>query len=108
MTDGKIDLSRFKSVFETGYCDCPDREGQFVYYKGSLAEIKGGFKHSCWMWWIFPLLKGLWVNSKRNKYYGLKGLAEAEAFLADPYLGKCLREITEALLELEGPPQRTA
>lgn len=101
MTEEQIDLSRYSRVFGTGYCDCPTREGQETGYAGALAEIKNGYKATCWMWWVFPLLKGLWINSKRNKYYGLRGLAEARAFLADPYLGRCLREITGELLKLE-------
>lgn len=69
-------------------------------YSTALREIQGGRKRSHWMWYIFPQLKGLGM-SYTAQLYGIEGLGEARAFLADPYLGANLREICAALLALD-------
>lgn len=66
-------------------------------YETALAEIKKGRKTSHWMWYIFPQLKGF-GSSDTAQFYGLKNLAEAQAFLDHPVLGQHLREITAELL----------
>jgi uncharacterized protein (DUF1810 family) len=53
------------------------------------------------MWFIFPQLKGLGASSNAD-YYGIKGLAEAGAYLQHPMLGPRLIEISRALLALPG------
>lgn len=68
-------------------------------YEIALAEIKNGRKHSHWIWYIFPQLKGL-GKSSNSQYYGINDLEEAKAYLSHPILGKRLREITIALLNL--------
>ena len=67
-------------------------------YARALAEIQNGYKESHWMWYIFPQIKGL-GRSPTAKFYGIKDLDEAVAFLNDPYLGGNLREISTALLD---------
>ena len=67
-------------------------------YARALAEIQNGYKESHWMWYIFPQIKGL-GRSPMAKFYGIKDLDEAVAFLNDPYLGGNLREISAALLD---------
>lgn len=69
-------------------------------YSTALREIQGGRKRSHWMWYIFPQLKGLGM-SYTAQLYGIDGLGEAKAFLADEYLGGNLREICGALLALD-------
>lgn len=81
------DLSRFASAQQRDYAI-------------ALREIQGGRKRSHWMWYIFPQLKGLGMSCTAQ-LYGIEGLGEARAFLADPYLGGNLREICAALLELD-------
>lgn len=81
------DLSRFISAQQRDYTT-------------ALWEIQGGRKRSHWMWYIFPQLKGLGM-SYTAQLYGIDGLDEARAFLADPYLGGNLREICGALLVLD-------
>ena len=39
--------------------------------------------------------------SSTSYFYGIESIEEAKAFLADPYLGKNLREISAALLSLD-------
>ena len=67
-------------------------------YARALAEIQSGYKESHWMWYIFPQIKGL-GRSPTAKFYGIKDLDEAIAFLNDPYLGGNLREISAELLK---------
>ena len=59
--------------------------------------MKQGRKTGHWIWFIFPQMKGL-GHSWQADYYGLSGLREARAYLADPILGPRLRRITEAVL----------
>ena len=66
----------------------------------ALSEIRAGRKRSHWIWYIFPQIQGLGVSST-SMYYGIRDLDEARRFLDHPVLGRNLREITEALLELD-------
>lgn len=70
-------------------------------YETALAEIRSGRKRSHWMWYIFPQIQGL-GRSQTAQFYAIRDLGEAAAYLNDPYLGKNLREISKALLEVEG------
>ena len=79
-----VDLERFYSA-------------QRQDYALALAEIQNGYKESHWMWYIFPQIKGL-GRSPTAKFYSIKDLDEAIAFLNDPYLGGNLREISAELL----------
>ena len=74
-------------------------------YDIALQEVRSGRKHSHWIWFIFPQLKGL-GHSYYSNYYGIDGLEEAKAYLCHPILGAWLREITAALYSL--PEERTA
>ena len=69
-------------------------------YPTALSEIRRGHKSSHWMWYIFPQLKGL-GQSPTSEYYGIHGLEEAREYLAHPLLGARLKEISEALLQLD-------
>ncbi len=68
-------------------------------YQSALSEIQKGRKTSHWMWYIFPQLLGL-GHSPISRYFAIKDLEEAEAFLRDPYLGGNLLEICHTLLDL--------
>ena len=37
-------------------------------YETALSEIKRGKKSSCWMWYIFPQIKGLGKSEMSQKY----------------------------------------
>lgn len=78
------DLDRFK-------------QAQAEDYETALEEIKRGRKESHWIWYIFPQLKELGFSSTA-KYYGIDGLDEAKAYMADAELRNNLLEITDALL----------
>jgi uncharacterized protein (DUF1810 family) len=70
-------------------------------YAQALAEVKAGRKRSHWMWYIFPQVQGLGF-SETSRFYGIKDLAEATAYLQHPVLGPRLIAICEALLQLPG------
>ena len=70
-------------------------------YEQALKEIRAGRKRSHWMWYIFPQIQGLGVT-RTSEYYAIRDMDEAKAYLADPVLGTRLKEISTALLELDG------
>jgi uncharacterized protein (DUF1810 family) len=76
-------------------------DAQATDYAQALAEVKAGRKRSHWMWYIFPQVQGLGF-SETSRFYGIKDLAEATAYLQHPVLGPRLVAICEALLKLPG------
>ena len=76
-------------------------QDDFGTYNRALQEMKAGRKTTHWMWFIFPQIKGL-GRSYNATYYAIQSLKEAEDYLADPVLGKRLREITSAVLSHKG------
>jgi uncharacterized protein (DUF1810 family) len=70
-------------------------------YARALAEIRSGRKRSHWMWYIFPQFDGLGA-SPTSRWYSIKSLAEAGAYLRHPLLGPRLVECISATLEVEG------
>lgn len=76
------------------------KNAQVASYETALKEIRNGKKESHWMWYIFPQIIGLGETST-SIYYSIKSIEEAEEYLNDEILGTNLREITNALLELE-------
>lgn len=75
-------------------------KAQETDYKTALAEIRRGHKRSCWMWYIFPQIEGLGCSGTAM-YYAIKDFDEAKEYMENPVTGGRLREISEALLELE-------
>ena len=86
--DDPYDLSRFV-------------QAQTLMYERALSEIKAGHKRSHWIWYIFPQIDGL-ASSATSKYYAIKSVAEARAYLNHPVLGPRLLECAEAVLGVEG------
>ncbi len=82
----EFNLSRFVSAQEN-------------VYESACAELRAGRKESHWIWFIFPQLDGLGY-SEASRYYGIKGLAEAKAYINHPTLGERLRAATEIILHL--------
>ncbi|MDR1538734.1 MAG: DUF1810 domain-containing protein [Clostridiales bacterium] len=76
------------------------KEAQKNDYACALSEIKRGRKTSHWMWYIFPQLAGLGRSSLAD-FYGIQGIEEAAAYLADPLLGHRLAEISRVLTQLK-------
>jgi uncharacterized protein (DUF1810 family) len=65
------------------------------------AELGAGHKHSHWMWFIFPQLRGL-GSSPIAERYAIGSLAEARAYLAQPLLAERLRTCTRLVNRVEG------
>src|SRR6516165_6594295 len=79
-------LARFVSAHEGNYAE-------------ALAEIQSGRKRSHWMWYIFPQIDGLgW--SATSKFYAIKNIDEARAYLNHPILGQRLLECAKAVLDV--------
>ena len=79
------------------FLDAQDLDG---IYDQALRELRAGRKHSHWMWFVFPQVKGL-GNSPMAQHYAISGLAEARAYLAHPLLGHRLIECARALTALQ-------
>jgi uncharacterized protein (DUF1810 family) len=80
--------------------------GRFVLaqqddFETARAEIRSGKKRSHWMWYIFPQLDGL-AFSSTSKYYAIKSIEEAKAYLKHPVLGTRLLECAEVVVGIEG------
>ena len=69
-------------------------------YEQALAELRSGRKQSHWMWYIFPQIDGLGF-SPTSRFYSIKSVAEAEAYLEHPVLGPRLVACCEAVLAVE-------
>lgn len=82
------DLSRFVRAQEDNYDE-------------ALAEIVSGRKRTHWMWYIFPQLDGL-AFSSTSKFYAIKSIEEAKAYIAHPILGPRLLQCAEATVRVEG------
>lgn len=86
--DDPFDLNRFLQA----------QEG---VYAAALAELRAGRKTSHWMWFVFPQIDGL-GRSQTARFFAVKSLAEARAYLAHPVLGTRLRECAAAVLGVAG------
>ena len=73
---------------------------QQTYYRTALQEIKSGQKRSHWMWFIFPQIAGRGY-SETARYYAIKDMAEAKAYMEDYTLSSNLIEISQALLDVD-------
>ena len=79
---GTYDLARFRDAQDRGF-GAPGSD-----YASALAEVRAGRKRSHWIWYVFPQVQGL-GRSDFCHLYGVWGLGEASAYLADV----CLRAI---------------
>jgi uncharacterized protein (DUF1810 family) len=85
---GDFDLERFVRAQNEGGT-----------YARALAELSRGRKVGHWMWFVFPQLAGL-GRSGTARFYAIRSLAEAEAYLTHPLLGHRLRECCAVLAGL--------
>src|SRR4051794_1686954 len=61
-------------------------EAQSAVWDDVLSELRSGRKTTHWMWFIFPQLASL-GRSTTAKFYGLRDLQEARAYVEHPVLG---------------------
>jgi len=66
-------------------------------YETALREIQNGRKESHWMWYIFPQIAGL-GRSEISKYYAIKDINEAKAYLDHSVLRMRFDECLNAVL----------
>ena len=81
-----FDLARFRAAQ-----DSPD-DG----FAQALRELRAGHKTSHWIWYVFPQLAAL-GRSSMAQHYGLAGIDEARAYLAEPVLADRLLQATAAV-----------
>lgn len=77
------------------------RVAQAPVFGTALGELQAGRKHTHWMWFIFPQLRGL-GRSSAARHYGIASMDEARAYLANAVLGTRLHRATEAVLAVQG------
>ena len=65
-------------------------------YEHVLKELQHGQKRSHWMWYIFPQMDGLGVSAM-SRFYAIKSIDEARAYLQHPILGKRLIECSRTV-----------
>ena len=75
-----MDLERFVKAQDSGGT-----------YHQAVRELSNGRKTSHWMWFIFPQIAGL-GRSAMAQAFAISDLAEAEAYLRHPMLGRRLVE----------------
>lgn len=68
-------------------------------YDRALSEVRAARKVSHWMWFVYPQLAGL-GRSSTAKYFGIRDLDEARAYVHHPVLGPRLRECAWAASEI--------
>ncbi len=78
------------------FVDAQEGDGTYAV---ALRELRAGYKHSHWMWFVFPQIAGL-GRSPTAQHFAISGLPEASAYLAHPVLGTRLRECGRILTEL--------
>ena len=71
------------------FATAQDRDGT---YERALAELREGRKRTHWSWFVFPQLRGLGRNYN-SRFYGISGLGEARAYMADTVLAERLRAV---------------
>ena len=67
-------------------------------YERALAELRAGRKTSHWMWFVLPQIAGLGMSGTA-RFYGVRSLEEARAYLAHPVLGGRLRTCMAAVAD---------
>jgi len=84
-------LQRFVTAQEEGGC-----------YARAVGELRRGHKQSHWMWFVFPQLIGL-GESHTSRYFAIRSLDEARAYLRHPVLGPRLLECAEVVAACDAP-----
>ena len=96
MTRDDASLDRFHRAQEQPYAG----------YADALRELQAGAKRSHWIWYILPQLSGL-GSSEMAREFGIRGRAEAEAYLRDEALRERLMAIMSAIATHVAPPGST-
>ena len=90
MSAESFDLARFVDAQDSGSA-----------YESALGELRAGRKRGHWIWFVLPQIEGLGM-SPTSQFFGVRGLAEARAYVAHPVLGPRLVAAARALADLPG------
>jgi uncharacterized protein (DUF1810 family) len=71
-------------------------DAQAPVWEEVLSELRSGRKTSHWMWFVFPQLASL-GRSATARFYGLRDVQQARAYIDHPLLGRRLIECCELL-----------
>ena len=80
--------------------------GQPSAYERAMAELRSGRKRSHWIWFVLPQLDGLGRSAMAQRY-GMNGLEEARAYLAEPLLRSRLEETIAVVADQLAQPGQT-
>jgi len=80
--------------------------GQHSAYERAMAELRSGRKRSHWIWFVLPQLDGLGRSAMAQRY-GLNGLEEAKAHLAESLLRTRFEETIAVIADQLGQPGQT-
>jgi uncharacterized protein (DUF1810 family) len=61
------------------------------------ADIAAGKKSMCYMWFMYPQIRGL-GKSRISRFYGIKGMKEAKEYLLDDELREALVDLLSYML----------
>ena len=90
-------ISRFLEAQNAGHPSAYDR---------ALSELRSGHKRSHWIWFVLPQLQGLGRSAMAQRY-GIDGLEEAKAYLAEPTLRSRLEEVIAVISDQLQQPGQT-
>jgi len=76
-------------------------DAQSSVYSQVCSELGAGRKRGHWMWFIFPQIAGL-GHSETARFYAIRSLDEASAYLQHPVLGARLLECTKLVTQVTG------
>ena len=71
-------------------------DAQEGVFETALFELQEGRKQGHWIWFIFPQLAEL-GRSPTSRFYGIRSLHEARAYLAHRLLGERYRQCVETV-----------
>ncbi len=70
-------------------------------YDQAHGELRRGRNTGHWMWFVFPQIAGL-GRSETARFYAIRDVSEARAYLAHPLLGARLIAATRAVIAAPG------
>jgi uncharacterized protein (DUF1810 family) len=76
-------------------------DAQKESYATAVSELRLGKKSTHWIWYVFPQVDGLGF-SETTRYYSIKSLAEARAYIDHPILGARLKACVDILTSTQG------
>ena len=92
-----IVITKEQQIMNTTYYLDRFISAQEQVYTTALKELQNGRKETHWMWYIFPQIVGL-GQSEISKYYAIKDINEAKAYLEHSVLRNRLDECLNAIL----------